>query len=103
MKIKYANKFVQKLGMGDPTTWFYQFINDENDSDETKIVQFFNMHGLGLCIKVDSCVTHMFYVWPWSHNTPVPIAINKNKYFLSLNTNTTVFSWGSSNPNKNTT
>ena len=65
--------------MGDPKTCFYHFIDDENDSDETKIIQYFNMHGLGLWIKVDSCVTHMFYVWPLSHNTSVPIAINKNR------------------------
>ena len=29
MKIKYANEFVKKIGMGDPTTCVYQFIYDE--------------------------------------------------------------------------
>ena len=59
------------------------------------------MHGLRLCIKVDSYVAHMFYAWSFSHNTSVPIAKNKNKYFLSLNKNTNVFPWGSGNNNKN--
>ena len=58
------------------------------------------MHGLVLCIKVDSYVAHMFYAWSFSHNTAVPIAKNKNKYFLYLNKNTTVFTWGSGNNNK---
>ena len=31
MKIQYANEFVQKFGMGDPTTCVYQFICDEID------------------------------------------------------------------------
>ena len=47
--------------MGDPTKYFYQFIYDKNDSDDTKIIQYFIMYGLGLCIKVDSYASHMFY------------------------------------------
>ena len=99
MIIQYANGFVQKLGMGDPTTYVYQFIYDEKDSVDTKIIQYFIMHGLGLCTKVDSYVAHMFYAWSLSHNISVPIAIKKNKYFLSLNTNTTVVAWVDGNPN----
>ena len=38
MKIQYANEFVQKLGVGDPTTCVYQFIYDENVINETKII-----------------------------------------------------------------
>ena len=59
------------------------------------------MHGLGLRIKVDNFVAHMFYTWSFSHNTSVPINKNKNKYFLSLNTITTVFSWEDGNSIKN--
>ena len=47
------------MGMGDPTTCVYQLIFNENDSNATKIIQYFIMHGLGLCIKVDSYVGHM--------------------------------------------
>ena len=65
--------------MGDPRTYVYKFIYDEKDNFDTKIIQYFNIHGLGLCIKVDSYVAHMFYAWPFSHNTAVPIAKNKNK------------------------
>ena len=86
--------------MGDPTTSVYKFIYDENDSDDKKIIQYFIMDGLGLCIKVDSYVAHIFYAWSFSHNTAVSIAINKNRYLLSLNTNTTVFAWGYGNCNK---
>ena len=57
IKIKYANKFVQKLGMGDPTTCVYQLILYENDSVETNIIQYFIMHELGLWIKIDSYVS----------------------------------------------
>ena len=87
--------------MGDPTTCVYQFIYDENDSVDTRIIQCFIMHGLGLCNKVDSYVAHMLYEWSLIHNTAVLISIKKNKWSLSLNTNTTVFAWGAGNYNKN--
>ena len=89
--------------MGDTTTCIHQFIYDEKDKDDTQITQYFIMHGMGLFIKVDSYVAHMFYAWSFSHNTSVPITKKKNKYFISLNTNTTVFSWVSGNKNKNRT
>ena len=101
MNIQYANNYVQKLGMVDPTTCVYQFMYDEKYKNDTQITQYFIMHGLGLCIEVDSYVAHMFYAWSFIHNTPVTISKNKNKYFLSLNTNTDLFSYGSGNYNKN--
>ena len=93
--------FFHKLGMGYPTTCVYQFICDDKDKNDTHITKYFVMHGFGLCIKVDSYVDHMFYSWSFSHNTVIPTAIKKNKYFLSLNKNTTIFSWGAGNSNKN--
>ena len=89
--------------MGDSTTCVYQFIDKENDNDDMKIIQYFIMHGLGICINLDSYVAHMLCACSFIHNTTVPIAIMKNKWFLSLNTNTTVFSWGSGNFDKNWT
>ena len=69
--------------MGDTTACVYQFIYSGNDSDDKKIIQYFIMHGLVLCIKVDSYVAHMFYSWSLGHNTSVPISIQKKKtYFL---------------------
>ena len=59
------------------------------------------MHGLGLCAKADSYVAHMFYAWSFSHNTSVSISKKNNKYLLSLNTNNTLFYWGSGNYNVN--
>ena len=61
--------------MGDTTTRIYQLIYDKNDNSDTKIIQYLILHGLGLCIKVDSYVAHMFYAWSFSHNTAVPISI----------------------------
>ena len=69
----------------------------------TKKLHYFIMHGLGLCIKVDSYVAHMFYEWSFSHNRTVPIYINKNEYFIYLNTKNTVFARRARNYNKNTT
>ena len=89
--------------MGDPTIYVYQFIYDENDSNGTKILQYFIMNALGLCIKVVSYVSHMFYACSFSHNKAVPMAINKNKYFIYLNTYTTIFAWRDGNSNKNRT
>ena len=86
--------------MGYPTKCVYQFIYDEKDNNDTHITQYCIMHGLGLCIKVDSYVAHLFYTWSFSLNTAVSISKKNNKYFLSLNTNTTVFYWGAVNSNK---
>ena len=103
MRIQYANKLFQKLGMGDPKKCVYQLIYDKNDSDDTNITQYFIMDGLGICIKVDSFVSHMFHAWSLSNNTAVPIAIKKNPYFIPLNTNNIVFDWRDGNSNKNRT
>ena len=59
------------------------------------------MHILGLFIKANSYVTHVFYAWSFSHNTIIPIDIKRKEYFISLNTNTTVFSWIDGSSNKN--
>ena len=53
MKIKYSNEFIQNLVLGDPTPCVYQFIFNENYSNDTKILQYFIMHGLGLCIRLN--------------------------------------------------
>ena len=87
--------------MGDPTTCVYQFVYDERYSVDTDVIEYFIMHGLGLCIKLNMYVAHMFYAWSFSNNTAVSIAIKKKKYFLSLNSHTAVFAWGSGNSNKN--
>ena len=55
------------------------------------------MHGLGLCIKVDSYVAHFFM---YSHSVMIQQFQSQNK-ILSLNTNTTVFFGGAGNSNKN--
>ena len=60
MKIQYANNSVHKLGMGDTIIFVYEFIYDEKDKNETHITQHFTMNGLGLCIKLDSYVAHLF-------------------------------------------
>ena len=46
------------MGLNDPTIYVYQLIYDENDNNETKIIQYFIMHGLVLCIKVDIFMCH---------------------------------------------
>ena len=79
MKIQFVTNFVQNLGMGGPTTCVYQLIYDETDKIDTQITKHIIMHGLGLCIKVDSYVAHMFYALSFSHNTSVHISKNKNK------------------------
>ena len=89
--------------MRDTTTCVYQFIYDLNDIDDTKIIQYFIMNGLVLCIKIDSYVAHVFYACSFSHITTVPIAMKKNKCFISFNTNTAVFAWIDGNSNKKIT
>ena len=101
INIQYANAFILNMGLGYPTTCVHQFSYDKHDSNDTNIIQYFNMYGLGLCIKLDSFVAHMFNVWYFSFNAAVPIAIKNNECFLSLNKYTTVFVWGDCNLNNN--
>ena len=42
--------------MGGPKTYVHQLIYDKSDSDDTKMIKYLFMKGLGLCIKVDSFV-----------------------------------------------
>ena len=49
-RIKYANESIQNMGLGDPRTFVYQFIYDKNDSNDTKIIQYFMMHNPSPCI-----------------------------------------------------
>ena len=56
IKIQYSNEFIQKMVLGDPTKFVYQLIFDENDSNDTKLIQYFIMHRLGLCIKLNNFV-----------------------------------------------
>ena len=58
------------------TTCVYQFIFDENASNDTNTIQYFIMLGLVLYIKLNSFVAHMLYAWSFSHNTVVSIAMN---------------------------
>ena len=64
--------------MGDPTTCVYQLVLDENENNDTHIIQYYIMNGLRLCIRVDNYVAHMFYVCSFSHNTAFRMAIKKN-------------------------
>ena len=67
MRIKYANNFVQKLGMGDPSTCVYRLIYNVKDKNDTQIAQGRQLFG------------PFFYTWSFSNNTAFPIAKNKNK------------------------
>ena len=93
MKMKYANYFIQNMRLGDPTPCVYQLFFDENGSNETNIIQYFIMHDLGLCTKINIVLAHMFYTWSFSHNAAVLISIIHNPCYLSLHAYTTVFAW----------
>ena len=70
------------MALGDPTTCVYQFIFNENDSNNTNILQYFIMHRLGLCIKLDDLVAHIVYAYSFINNTAVPIAIKQNNFYF---------------------
>ena len=61
------------------------------------------MHGLGLCVKLDSFVVDILYAWSFINNTSVIISVKQNKYVLYLNKQTTMFDWVAGNLNKNRT
>ena len=47
--------------LGDPKTCVYQFTFDEYYIGNTQILQYFVMRGLGVYIKINSYVAHIFY------------------------------------------
>ena len=49
------------MGLGDPKTVVCQFIFDKEHIYNTHIIQYFVVNGIGLCIKLNSYVSHMFY------------------------------------------
>ena len=86
--------------LGDPKTCVYLFIFDINDINDANTIQYFILNRLGLCIKIDTFVARMLYVWLFSNNIAIPIAMNNNKDYIYLNAYTTVFAWGYVNSNK---
>ena len=46
MIIQYLNGIMLNMKLDDTTTSVYQLIFDKNDSNDTKIIQYFTMHGL---------------------------------------------------------
>ena len=72
------------MGLGDTTICVYQFIFDKEDINDTHILHNFFMNGLGLCIILNSYVAHIFYTWPFNHNTLVPIYIKQKKNVIVL-------------------
>ena len=58
---------MKNLGIGDPAICVYQFIYNIDDNNDTKILQYFIIHGLGLCIKVEKYVAQIFYALSFSH------------------------------------
>ena len=48
MKIKYANELIINMELGGTITCVYQLIFDENGSNDTQIIQYLILNGLGL-------------------------------------------------------
>ena len=100
--MKYANEFILNMGLDHPTTCVYQLFYNETYINYTKIIQYFIMHRLVLCVKLYSFEAHMIHACSFSNNESVPIYIHHSKYILSLNTFTTVLAWGAGNPKNRT-
>ena len=66
--------------LGNTKICVYQFIFYQDEINDTKITQYCIIYGIGLCIKLNSYVAHMFYKLSFSHNIAVPISVNKNIY-----------------------
>ena len=47
MKIQYANELIHNMVLGDPKTYVYKFIFDENYSTDT------NLYNVLLCMDLD--------------------------------------------------
>ena len=89
------------MGLGYTTTGVYKYIYDEKESNETQIIKYFILCRLGLCIKLNTFLSHMFYEWQFSHSIEIPIDIKQNTYFISFDTYTAVFYLVAGDLNKN--
>ena len=59
------------MRLDDTKICVYQMIFDKEYSDDTPILQYFVMCGLGLCIKLNSCRAHMFHAWSFIQSKEV--------------------------------
>ena len=91
------------MGLGDLTTFFYQYFFRKYDSNGTNIIQHFVIHGVVLFIKLNIFVVQMFYSWSLIYNTAVPSYIKQNKCYLYLYAYNIVFAWFDENSNKKPT
>ena len=80
------------MGFSYSTTCFYQFVFDQDESNNTNIIQYFVMNRLGLFVKLNRYVSQMLYAWSFSHDTEVPIAVNQKICYHYLNAYSTGFS-----------
>ena len=53
-----------------------------DDSNDTKIIKYYIMHVLRLCIKLNSFVAHTIFAWSFSHDIAVPIEVKQDKYYF---------------------
>ena len=90
----YAKALIHNIVLGNHKTCIYQLNFDKEVIDNTQDLQYFSMHSVGIFIKLNSYISHMFYAFPFHHNTVILILLEVNKYYLDLYTQTTVFLFG---------
>ena len=74
-KLDYTKEFINNMVLGDTITCVYKFKVEKKEMDNTQIIQHFVMYGLGLCIKINNYVAHLFYYCSFSYNTAIPISL----------------------------
>ena len=85
---------MKNFGLGIPTTCVHQFVGFERWRQNSEVYQYFVFPGLGLCIRFESFVAHMFYGWTFAHNTAAAWMSDNGRYYLSIDEACHVFAWG---------
>ena len=85
---------VTNLGLGNSTTFVYQFVIEKSNEHTVVITQFFIFNRLVPCVNFKADLAHMFYQWTLSHCADLPVMVQKGKHFLCVDYNTTIFAWG---------
>jgi hypothetical protein len=89
--VDYLQRWIDWGPMGMSTTCVYQFVGHQIKRDE--VISYFLLDGLGIAMRMNSHLCHMFFGHLFSHRTALPIIVRDGKTH-SKDPHFQVFEWG---------
>jgi hypothetical protein len=95
-RVSYLKTFIDRFGLGLPTSCAYQFVSREPQGDGgVEVVQYFLYDGLCVAIRLQNYAAQMFYGHAVAHRTAQAIILIDGKVYLPReDTGVQIFAWG---------